>query len=274
MSKISKAFKALSLILRQPALLNRVLQDPDYWEGYVRNRYDLKEGLPLVDPTEIFGKEYNGKLSLFTFLDGGSLVTDILLLKALAGTFEKCIYFEIGTWRGESAVNLADVAEEVFTLNISDEEMRAKNVKEGYISQQAYFSKNNKKIVHLRDNSANFDFSSPGKKFDLVFIDGSHHYEDVQRDTRNVFRSLLHENSVVVWHDYGITPEDVRYEVLAGILDGLKKEHHKYLYHVAHTQSAIFIRREMKTGTLIKPVIPDHFYSLDIKYNATKERNI
>ena len=70
------------------------------------------------------------------------------------------------------------------------------------------------------------DFEALNKKFDLIFIDGDHHYEMVRNDTAKVFQSLFHSGSTVVWHDYAFNPEKIRFEVLAGILDGCPTEFH------------------------------------------------
>lgn len=271
MTKIIKALKALNLILQRPVLLNKVLQDPVYWKEHIKKRYGLIEGLPVLDPSELFGRNYTEDLKVFTFLDGGSLVTDIALLKGLARQFDKCRYFEIGTWRGESAVNLADICKEVFTLNLSEEEMKKLDVPEETLAQQDMFSKKNDSIIHLKGNSRDYNFAAIAKKFDLIFIDGSHHYDDVKNDTEKVFTHLVHDNSIVVWHDYGVNPDEVRFQVFAGILDGLDPEKHKNLYHVAHTKSAVYIQKSLKTGKLQKPYSPVHYYSVNLKYNPIEK---
>jgi predicted O-methyltransferase YrrM len=272
MSKIAKAIKVVSEVIRKPVLLNRVLQEPDIWKEKVQKKYNLTQGLPVVNPNALFGNNYKEEISLFTFLDGGSLVTDIALLKGLARKFKNCGYFEIGTWRGESAVNLSEICKEVFTLNMTDDDLRRIGVSEESIAQQGLFSKNIGNISHLRSNSRSFDFSSLKRKFDLVFIDGSHHYEDVKSDTKKVFEHLIHEDSIVVWHDYGITPEDIRFEVFAAILDGTPQLYHDYLYHVAHTKSAIFYRHKMETSKLEHPVSPEFYYSVEVIQKSIEER--
>ncbi len=218
----------------------------------------------------MFGENAGGELNLFTFLDGGSLPTDILLLKKLAGKFEKCSYFEIGTWRGESVANVAAAAAECFTLNLSAEELRSMHVDEKYIALQGFFSKSLKNVVHLEGNSRTFDFGSLQRRFDVIFIDGDHHYDMVKHDTQQVFRHLVHPASVVVWHDYGNTPENVRFEVLAGILDGTPGELHRYLYHVGGTKSAVMIREEIPSAVLSEPVRPTFHYQVKLHYIKTR----
>lgn len=271
MSGIKKALKAIQLILRNPVLLNRVLQEPDIWKNFVQNKYKMSGGLGVIDPSVLPGFERKWEIPVFTFLDGGSLCTDIALLKNLAAGFENCRYFEIGTWRGESALNVAEVAAEVFTLNLSEKELRDIGVSELSISQQDLFSKGKENIIHLKSDSRKFDFCSLNKKFDLIFIDGSHHFEDVKEDTKNVFRHLCHENSIVVWHDYAIHPESVRFEVLAGILDAVKPSDHQYLYHVGQTKSAVFIKKKYNSLPLIDAIYPTYYYSIDLKYQQIEK---
>lgn len=271
MSRLLKALSAIVKIIRNPWLLNKVLQQPEVWKEHVRDKYGMEDGLGVIDPAVLFGEDHEYDLNLFTFLDGGSLVTDIVLLKALASRFEKCKYFEIGTWRGESVSNVAEVAEQCYTLNLSDDDMRGMGVHDDYIQMQAFFSKGLDNVKHLKGNSRNFDYSSLNKKFDLIFIDGSHHYDDVKNDTVQVFKHLVHEKSIVVWHDYGLTPEDIRFEVFSGLMDGLPKEKHKFLYHVGHTKSAIYIPEELKKTNLVNPVIPEAFYKLKIKYQKIEK---
>jgi predicted O-methyltransferase YrrM len=269
MGKIAKLTRALGLIARKPYLLNLVLNDDEVWKSYVKQNYSIENGLPVVDLEELF-PGFSANVPVFAFLDGGSLPTDIALLMKLAEGFNACSYFEIGTWRGESVVNVAEVANDCFTLNLSDKEMRAMGQSEEYIGLTGFFSKNKQNITHLRGNSKTYDFAGLNKKFDLIFVDGDHHYESVKNDTQKVFAHLVHENSIVLWHDYARNPETVRHEVFAGILDGLPREMHQHLYHAGNTLSAIFTRKSPKTFPLKNPTKPDHYFSLEIKSSRIK----
>jgi predicted O-methyltransferase YrrM len=264
MKKIKKTLKALIEIIKNPWLLNNVLSDDFVWNNYIIKKHNLPHGLPMVDINHIC-PDFSETLEYFAFLDGSSLPTDIALLKSLSKRFEKCKYFEIGTWRGESVVNVAENAEECYTLNQSKSEMISLGINENYADLHGFFSRNKKNITHLTGNSLTFDFKGLDKKFDLIFIDGNHHYEYVKNDTEKIFKHLIHQNSIIVWHDYAYTPEKLRPEVLAAILDGTPTEFRKYLYHVSNTLCAIFIRNDFPTKKLIAPLIPNKIFKLTIE---------
>ena len=107
MKKIKKTLKAIAAIIKNPWLLNNVLADDALWHQYLEKNYQLKNGLPVVDINQL-SPNFAETLDCVAFLDGSSLPTDFALLKSLTKKFKDCSYFEIGTWRGESAINVAD----------------------------------------------------------------------------------------------------------------------------------------------------------------------
>lgn len=250
-------------ITRKPVLLNRVLTDEDSWKSYVEKNYDLGSGLPLIEMDQLIGSA-SASLGPMTFLDGGSLPTDMMLLAGLAEKIRDCRYFEIGTWRGESVSSVASRAKSCHTLCLSDEEMRKLGMHERTIESHLLFSKDLDNVVHLRGDSRSFDFEALDQKFDLVFIDGDHHYDFVKSDTEKVFLHLVHEKSVVVWHDYGFHPDQVRFEVMAAILDGAGPERSSLVYHVAHTKSAVFTGKRHDSTPADFPVLPKEYYELQL----------
>jgi hypothetical protein len=176
----------------------------------------------------------------FAFREGGSLPTDLALLRGLARALPACRYFEIGTWRGESAANVAAVAATVHTLNLAAEEMRVLGQSERYIELHGFFSRSLPNVQHLHGNSATFDLAGLGQQFDLIFIDGDHHYEAVRTDTRRVFEHLVHPRTLVVWHDTARQPGQPRWEVLAGIMAGLPAGAGGQLVQVENTLCALY----------------------------------
>lgn len=264
MSKFTKLIKALQSILRQPSLLNKVLADEDVNKQQVIKKYALDKGLPCINIRELL-PGFEDTIEPYSFLDGTSLPTDIYLLKGLAKKFPDCCYLEIGTWRGESVSNVSTVAKECYTVNLPDDEMRKMGLSEKYISLHCFFSKHIPNVTHVRANSFDFDFNSLKKKFDLVFIDGYHHYNNVLNDTLKTFPLLKDKDSVMVWHDYGSTTEDIRWEVLLGILDAMPASERKYVYRVSNTLCAIYTRQQLKAVLPEIPSEPDKYFSIQIK---------
>src|SRR5690606_20830304 len=123
---------------------------------------------------------------------------DILMLKSLAKRFDECSFLEIGSFRGESLAGVADIAKDCTSITLSDEEMRAFNLGEDFIKVHGLFSKNKENITTYRGNSLTFNFEALNKKFDLIFVDGDHSYNGVMQDTKNVFKLLKNENSIIV----------------------------------------------------------------------------
>ena len=113
-NKLSKTLKALGAIIRNPWLLNHILEDNTLWKNYVQKNYNTA-ALPVIDINTLF-PNFKEELNTFAFLEGGSLPTDLSLLRGLCKTIPNCKYFEIGTCRGESVVNVADVCSECYTM--------------------------------------------------------------------------------------------------------------------------------------------------------------
>lgn len=255
--------KAIGQILRNPWLLNHVLNDNSVWQQQVSRQYQMSNGLPVVAIDDLL-PGFAESLHTFAFLDGGSLPTDLALLKGLCKKFDDCRYFEIGTWRGESIANVAECAHSCVALDLSAEELRKRGVSEAQIDLLAYFSKDLPNVSHLYGDSMTFDFSKIGP-FDVIFIDGDHHYDYVLNDTQQVFQHLVHDESIVVWHDYAYNPEKVRYEVMAAILDGTPKAFHAHLYQVSNTLSAVFSKTAPPSYPRKIPTFPNKKFKVKIE---------
>lgn len=226
-------------MLKEPSLLNLIIDDQGQSKREVISKYNLPNGFNEIDfYTLTANREL--KLPLFSFGGGGSMPTDLLLLCALGEKFKNCNYFEIGTWRGESAYNVSQFAANVYTLNLSAEDMVVFNQPASYIKQVGAFSKNVPNIQHLSGNSFTFDFGPYEKKMDLVFVDGDHRYPAVINDTKKAFSLLKDKNCCIVWHDYAATPDELRHEVMLGILDAAPEWARKHIYKVSNCLCAIY----------------------------------
>lgn len=248
--------------------MNRVLEDDLEWKRFITRKFKMEQGFPVIQAVDLFG-DFSESVSPFAYLDGGSLPTDLALLKKLARRIPGCNYFEIGTWRGESVANVATVAEKCTTLNLSGEEMYAMGLNPKYIKMHGFFSKNLPNVRHLEGNTRSFDFSSLEEKFDLIFIDGDHHYEMVRNDTRKVFSHLAHDKTIVVWHDYAKNPENIRFEVMAGILEGVPDKDRSKIFHVANTLCAVYMPEDHIGSPMDAPVVPSGFFEIKIDFHKT-----
>jgi hypothetical protein len=224
----------------------------------------FSDGLPVIDLLELI-PNLNVEISNYSFLNGTSFTIDIAVLKSLASSFKDCSYLEIGSWRGESIANVADVAKECTSISLSDEEIRKMGFSEKFTRVSRFFSKEKNNIHYIAHNSMTFDFSSLKKKFDMIFVDGDHAYEAVKSDTANAFKLLKDENSIIVWHDYARALEFVNYPVLAGILDGTPEEKRKNIYSISNTLCAIYSTKKFQTGKLDHPTYPNKKFDVAMK---------
>jgi hypothetical protein len=253
--------------------LKWMLTDPvNFFKNYNRNVFYKKQilknnfqtQLPTIDLLDLFEGKFEVELNKYTYLENTSTVLDLAILKEFAKRMKDCNYFEIGSLRGESLFNVSEVAKHCTSLTLSQEQMKGFNFKPALLQSANLFNSQIKNLTLIEDNSLNYDFSKLGK-FDLIFIDGDHTYNGVKSDTHNVFKHLIHENSVIVWHDYTYYPETVRHEVLCGILDGIPASHHKNLYHVSNTMCAIYSTNpNLKANMLSFPTVPNKIFKVNV----------
>lgn len=268
--KIVKAAVAIWQLVKNPWLLNKMFDEELYWRKRVLKKYDFKNGLPVLDLVSVFDTSAE-TISPYAFLDGGSLPTDLALLRCLARRFQVENYLEIGTWRGESVANVAPFVKKAVTIDLPDDAMHYMRRGEEYIGQHRVFSENLPNVIHVRANSITLDFRTLGDSFGMAFIDGDHHYEAVRSDTRNVLKCLSPEG-IIVWHDYALNPEQVRWSVLAGILDGLPAEMHQRLFHVSNTLCAIYLPQGISNlpgATILTGKSPERCFEVEIKLRET-----
>ncbi len=264
MKRVRKTFKAIAEIIRNPWLLNHVLAENTVWKKQVEKQYNISS-LPVVD-INVLLPNFKEELNTFAFLEGGSLPTDLCLIRGLCKSVPGCDYFEIGTCRGESVVNVADVCNTSYTLDIDPSLVKDKTEADLI----GFFSKGNKKISQLYGNSLSFDYAGLNKKFDVVFIDGDHHYESVKSDTKNVFKHLSKPDTIIIWHDYGYDPVTPRHEVMAAVLDGTPEALRKNLYHVSNTMCAVYINKPLPTMDLATARYPRLNFKITVEGSPIK----
>lgn len=141
----------------------------------------------------------------------GELAQLALLTKAVAPR----TVFEIGTFRGRTALNFALNSSDdcvIYTLDLpptdrSTDVAGAMNLADRAIAASSltgcdYRGKEGEqKIRQLYGNSVEFDFSPYFGQCDIVFVDGAHHYDAVVSDTKNALR-MARPGGFIVWHDF------------------------------------------------------------------------
>jgi hypothetical protein len=234
----------------------------------VKKKYGLAR-LPTIDLLTLF-PGFSETLNYYTFLEGTSLVTDLMLLKSLARQYTDCSYLEIGTWRGESIANISEVSAECIAITLPEEEMK---LPEDKYKISGFFSRDKTNIKTIKKNSFKFDFNTLDKKFDLIFIDGDHSYEGVLNDTVKTFSLRKNNSSVIVWHDYGFSTEKVRHSVLSAILDGIPRELHGNLYHISNTLCAVYIENiNLETSMTDFPSFPENNFRISVTAERTRNK--
>lgn len=227
----------------------------------IKQKFSINQ-LPSIPFNTISSDVVN--LESYTFLSGNSLLTDIALIVALVKEKPNASFLEIGSFRGETMVNVAKHAKECVALTLGKEEMKAMGLGQNFIDSQGLFYKDLPNVKTIFHNSLTFDFSQFKDGFDVIFVDGDHSYGAVKKDTINAFKVLKDENSVIVWHDYGYNPEEVRYDVFAGIMEGTPPDKRKFLYHVANTMCAVYIPKHFDTYQTEFAQIPKTLFDVTI----------
>ena len=263
--RIKQAIHALARIIVNPKNLFYVLNNEDYFEERVRKEYGIREWGCKTIQFDDLNIPFPETITTYSFLGGTSSITDLILLKGLAKRIEKCRYFEIGTWRGESIINLQEVVSVSVTLNLSKEELIRTGGNDNVVEAQNYYIREDDKIIKYEGNSSTFDFSSLKEKFDLIFIDGDHHWKNIKQDTENVFRHLTHDHSIVVWHDYKINYSTIWWEVLYGIMQGVTSEVHERLYHIRNTNCLVYLPFSIKAVDEKNPFLPASRFSVTVE---------
>lgn len=264
MSKFSKLIKGVALILNNPWLLNHVINSNEEQKNIFEKKYGSNKNLKTIDLLTLF-PNFEEQVSPFSFAEGGSTPLDLALLKQLCKRNLNATYFEIGTWRGESVANVSPLVSKAYTLNLADDDLLKLNLPNKYVAQHRMFSNKLSNVTHLFGNSLTFNFTPYYNTIDVVFVDGNHHYEAVKSDTENAFKLLRNQKSVIVWHDYGNTPADIRYDVLNGIMDGTPVEFRHKLYRVSNTLCAVFIQDEFPFMDDIENREPNKIFEISIK---------
>jgi predicted O-methyltransferase YrrM len=181
--------------------------------------------------------------------DGNVNLAELAILaQAAAAIPPGSIVVEIGTFDGRTTLNLAVNAADarVFTLDLPPDEHAAFALAPG---ERQYVDKPQpgarfracdpawqgaaRRITQLLGDSATFDWTPYAGRAGLVFVDGSHAYDYVRKDSETAMR-LVAPGGIVLWHDYG------RWEGVSRALDELEAQRRLGLRWIAGTSLVVW----------------------------------
>ena len=181
--------------------------------------------------------------------DGNVKLAELAILALAAAAIPPGSHVvEIGTFDGRTTLNLAVNAGEasVFTLDLPPDERAAFALAPG---ERQYVDKPQpgarfracgppweaaaRRITQLLGDSATFDWTPYAGRAGLVFVDGSHAYEYVRKDSETAMR-LVAKGGLVLWHDYG------GWEGVSRALEALEAERRLGLRHIAGTSLVVW----------------------------------
>ena len=122
-------------------------------------------------------------------------------------------YLEIGSFEGRSTVFISELENmnsvtAVDTFEGSDEYEKNGMPKHDGVSFKTVYKNfktnlklvNKKKINFFKDTSDNF-FLNNKFQFNLIYIDGSHHYDNVKKDFKNAY-NCIEKNGIMIFDDF------------------------------------------------------------------------
>lgn len=198
---------------------------------------------------EIF-PEISGKRIVLEHLTGEGIETPIeeLAYLALITAAKSPDYvFEIGTFRGRTALNFAlnspgnciiytiDLPPEYKNIALGEASKYDKLIIQKSMPDIEYHGKDVEyKIKQIYGDSAKFDYSEFYDKMDIVFIDGAHHYDAVKKDTENALK-MVNDDGLIIWHDFAIYGD--YNDVTRAILDSISADR---ITQIGSTSIAIY----------------------------------
>lgn len=242
---------AVAVVSRGPSAARRLLTD-----SHRHYRSFLGEcGLPSRNIEKIFPGISQLQIVLEPRRGEGirDPIDELAYLAMITRYLDPEVVFEIGTFRGRTALNFAcNLASRgrVYTLDlppdepvtdlgdIPDADAKIASLVQGCVGELFRGHGRAAQIHQLFGDSASFDFRPYYDSVDLVFVDGAHSYDYAARDTENAVKILKRSGGVIIWHDY-YNPGQY-YGVTRCVLEFA--EQHGDTFHIADTQLAIYVK--------------------------------
>ncbi|MCG3137062.1 MAG: hypothetical protein HJJLKODD_00904 [Phycisphaerae bacterium] len=181
-------------------------------------RYDFQQArsgrLPTVSIYEVFPELPDQQWLMF----GVRTPPEIPYLCAALKIIDARTVLEIGTYHGGTTLHLAanlPADGRVYTVDIDAAALgrlgfnldeHDQTLADKPIDTIGHYCRNSpyaSKITQIIQDAAQVDFTIYADRYDLIYIDGGHSYQQVKADTENVLR-WLRPGGVIFWHDYHV----------------------------------------------------------------------
>ena len=234
------------LLKKHRPLLNTISNHFDHSTG-------VKPLIPEISIGEILGNDISLKLTEIDAIAGNVVEIELLVIAALVQQTEPHLCFEIGTFDGRTALNIATnqpTDGRVYTLDLprSGKDSTLLSLDEGEVR---YIDKPESgvrfaghhladKIKQLYGDSATYDFSPFQNKIDFMFVDGSHSFEYAMSDSLAAIKMVRPMTGMLLWHDY----DSPYWPGVTQALNELYKKNTEFsgLRHVRNTSLCILAR--------------------------------
>ena len=177
----------------------------------------IKAILPKIDLSALWPGEISVKILEPDAKDGNVSLGELVAISQLVKLRNPLKIFEIGTFDGRTTLNLAlnsPPGGRIFTLDLPPTWTYDVQVKKdiGCRGDRKFIGKVetgfrfrgkevSKKIEQLFGDSTRFDFSPYQNSMDFIFVDGSHAYEYVLKDSENALK-MIKPGGIILFHDY------------------------------------------------------------------------
>lgn len=252
-----------NLLLKYPQLKNlrNLVSDDFILEeiGSKVNKFEAyleaaKSRISTFNLDQVFSKDLErGSILLENFLGhwGNVSIEELCKICLIVKYIKPTRVLEIGTYNGMTTLQIALNAPKActtYTLDLPIEATQdielskldslvAKKFKDQFGTETGIYFKGRTElnIVQLFGDSATFKYEDLGdEKFDIIFIDAAHDYENKKIDSENALK-LISKGGVIIWHDYNqvTNPEVTQY------LADFSISHN--VYHLRNTSLAVYV---------------------------------
>jgi hypothetical protein len=232
--------------ITQPRRMARFLENLFEYQRAEKVHSGNQRLIPTVDPEQLFPGLFHQKVSLLDLgsRPGGTTFFETYLMACLIKSLNARTIFEFGTFEGRTTLQLASNSPDdatIYTLDLP-ENVSSTRFERLFPNEAGFRSLpvgglfhsqvESRKIKQLLQDSAVVDYTPLHAKVDFIFVDGDHGKEYVKSDSESAF-SMISQDGVVIWHDYGSRWKDVA--IYLHELAGKRR-----LYHLRGTSLVIY----------------------------------